>query len=115
MKQLRPLSLLVLLMMMCSINVSAREGSTTNVTTGATVYLPTSDGLCDIYIVDGTITFKATSASSLTNYRDNGVAFKPANEGEKIVITVNSIDISGGTHLIMYDGNVDYTKIGRTR
>lgn len=99
-------------MMMCSINVSAREGSTTNVTTGATVYLPTSDGLCDIYIVDGTITFKATSASSLTNYRDNGVAFKPANEGEKIVITVNSIDISGGTHLIMYDGNVDYTKIG---
>lgn len=112
MKQLRPLSLLVLLMMMCSINVSAREGSTTNVTTGATVYLPTSDGLCDIYIVDGTITFKATSASSLTNYRDNGVAFKPANEGEKIVITVNSIDISGGTHLIMYDGNVDYTKIG---
>jgi len=112
MKQLRPLSLLVLLMMMCSINVSAREGSTTNVTTGATVYLPTNDGLCDIYIVDGTITFKATSASSLTNYRDNGVAFKPANEGEKIVITVNSIDISGGTHLIMYDGNVDYTKIG---
>lgn len=112
MKQFRSLCVLALLIMMCSVNVSAREGTTTSVTDGATVYLPTSDGVCDIYVVDGTITFKATSAASMTNYRDNGVAFKPAHEGEKIVITVNSIDISGGTRLIMYDGDVDYTKIG---
>lgn len=112
MRLFKTLMLMVVMLTLGVATASAREGSTSPASDGSTVYLPTSDGLCDIYVVEGTVTFKASSTGSISDNKDFGVAFKPANEGEHIQITVNSIDISGGTHLIMYDGNVDYTKIG---
>ena len=95
-----------------TIEASASVQGPTVVSSGSTVYLPSSDGVCSLYTVDGTVTFKAVESGTIPNYKDFGVAFQPANEGEQIVITVNAIDISGGTRLIMYDGDVDYSKIG---
>ena len=81
---------------------------------GSTVYMPTKDGDCKVYQVEGTVTFKAVESGEMASYKDFGVAFLPANEGDHIMITVNSIDIDGSTRLIMYDGDVDYSKIGQS-
>ena len=73
-------------------------------------YLKTNDGL-EQYTVDGTITFKAVAdGNTIPSYRDCGVVFSPANEGEIIQITVNSIDLSGDNYLLLYDGAIE--KIG---
>ncbi|UKI43375.1 MAG: hypothetical protein L6U16_09915 [Porphyromonadaceae bacterium] len=73
-------------------------------------YLKTSDGL-ETYEVDGTITFKAVAdGKTILGYRDCGVVFAPKNEGDKIQITVNSVDLSGTNYLLMYDGAIE--KIG---
>lgn len=73
-------------------------------------YLKTSDGL-ETYEVDGTITFKAVAdGKTIPGYRDCGVVFAPKNEGDKIQITVNSVDLSGTNYLLMYDGAIE--KIG---
>lgn len=73
-------------------------------------YLKTNDGL-EQYTVDGTITFKAVAdGNTIPSYRDCGVVFSPANEGEMIMITINSIDLSGNNYLLLYDGAID--KIG---
>lgn len=73
-------------------------------------YLKTTDGL-DTYEVDGTITFKAVvDGKALPGYRDCGVVFAPKNEGDKIQITVNSVDLNGPNYLLMYDGAIE--KIG---
>ena len=73
--------------------------------------LKTNDGL-EQYTVDGTITFKAAAeGSTIPTWRDCGVVFSPANEGEIITITVNSIDLDGTTnYLLLYDGAIE--KIG---
>lgn len=103
---------MMVLLMSTAIQSSASVQGPTAVTDGSTVYLPSTDGVCSLYTVDGTVIFKAVESGSIPNYKDFGVAFQPANEGDKIMITVNSIDISGGTRLIMYDGDVDISKIG---
>lgn len=103
---------MMVLLMSSAIQSSASVQGPTAVTDGSTVYLPSTDGVCSLYTVDGTVTFKAVESGSIPNYKDFGAAFQPANEGDKIMITVNSIDISGGTRLIMYDGDVDISKIG---
>ena len=100
------------MLMSVAIEASARVEGPTTAADGSTVYLPSSDGVCSLYTVDGTVTFKAVESGTIPNYKDFGVAFQPANEGDQIVITVNAIDISGGTRLIMYDGDVDYSTIG---
>ena len=65
------------------------------------------------YTVDGTITFKAVAdGSTIAGYRDCGVVFAPANEGEILQITVNSIDLASGNYLLLYDGAVE--KIGQS-
>ncbi len=73
--------------------------------------LKTNDGL-EQYTVDGTITFKAAAeGSTIPTWRDCGVVFSPANAGEIITITVNSIDLDGTTnYLLLYDGAIE--KIG---
>ena len=112
MRHLKTCFFLVVMLMSVAIEASARVEGPTTVADGSTVYLPSSDGVCSLYTVDGTVTFKAVESGTIPNYKDFGVAFQPANEGDQIVITVNAIDISGGTRLIMYDGDVDYSKIG---
>ncbi len=102
----------MVMLMGIAIEASARVEGPTTVNDGETVYLPSSDGVCSLYTVDGTVTFKAVASGTIPNYKDFGAAFQPGNEGDKIMITVNAIDISGGTHLIMYDGDVDISKIG---
>ncbi|MBR6248993.1 MAG: DUF4465 domain-containing protein [Muribaculaceae bacterium] len=101
-----------LIMLLTCGSMHARVEGPVQASDGSTVYMPTSDGVCKVYQVEGTVTFKAVESGEMSNYKDFGVAFLPANEGDHIMITVNSIDIDGGTHLIMYDGDVDYSKIG---
>ena len=102
----------MVMLMSVAIEASASVQGPTTASDGSTVYLPSSDGVCALYTVDGTVTFKAVASGTIPNYKDFGAAFQPANEGDKIMITVNAIDISGGTRLIMYDGDVDISKIG---
>ena len=112
---MKHLKLFFALMAMCLASfteVAARVEGPTPAANGSTVYLPASDGVCSLYTVDGTVTFKAVASGSIPDYKDFGCAFQPANDGDLIMITVNAIGISGGTRLIMYDGDGDYTKIG---
>lgn len=87
--------------------------------TDGVYYLKTGDGQEDTYAVDSTITFKAVAdGSNIPSYRDCGVTFKPAKEGNLLKITVNSIDLSESNYLLLYDGAVtgigksDYTRTG---
>ena len=73
--------------MSVAIEASARVEGPTTVADGSTVYLPSSDGVCSLYTVDGTVTFKAVASGTIPNYKDFGVAFQPANEGDQIVTT----------------------------
>ncbi len=83
-------------------------------------YLKTGDGQEDTYAVDSTLTFKAVAdGKTIPSYRDCGVVFKPAKEGNILRITVNSIDLSGTNYLLLYDGAVsgigssDYSRTGK--
>lgn len=83
-------------------------------------YLKTTDGQEDTYAVDSTLTFKAVAeGNTIPSYRDCGVVFKPAKEGNILRITVNSIDLSGSNYLLLYDGAVsgigasDYSRTGK--
>lgn len=75
-------------------------------------YLKTSDGLESPYTVDGSITFKSQSGATVAGYRDCGVVFAPAREGEVITITVESIDLSGQNYLLLYDKEITEIKSG---
>lgn len=81
--------------------------------TDGVYYLSTRDGQEETYAVEGSITFKAVpDGKTIASYRDCGVTFKPAHEGEVLQITVNSIDLSGENYLLLYDGAV--TGIGKS-
>ena len=105
MKHLFKLFILVLLMA-CGMLPARGAWSETD----GVYYLKTSDGLEDVYTVDGTITFKSQSGATIPGYRDCGVVFAPANEGEAICVTVVSNDLTSGNYLLVYDGTI--TKIG---
>ncbi|MGM9866479.1 MAG: DUF4465 domain-containing protein [Lepagella sp.] len=105
MKSIFKLFILVLLMACGMLPASGAWSETDGV-----YYLKTSDGLEDVYTVDGTITFKSQSGATIPGYRDCGVVFAPANEGEVICVTVVSNDLTSGNYLLVYDGTI--TKIG---
>lgn len=76
-----------------------------------TYYLNTSDGP-EEYTVAGTVTFKA-GAGSVPSWRDCGVTFHPANPGEVIIATVESIDLpgkDGNCYLLVYDDGIAAVK-----
>lgn len=58
-------------------------------------YLRTMDGLDDPYTVNGSITFKSQSGSTIPGYKDCGTVFVPANTGEVISIKIEDIDLDG--------------------
>lgn len=108
MRQLKLFVTLLLLIAMSGVEATAITIQSWNQDDGV-FYLKTNDGL-EQYTVDGTITFKCTSSATIPGYRDAGVVFAPAHEGELIQITVNSIDLSGGNYMCVYDGAIE--KIG---
>ncbi len=72
-------------------------------------YLKSGDGV-EEYTVNGQVTFKASTSGKAPTYRDAGVTFIPAKEGDLISISVSDIDIDGSSnYLLLYDGAV---KIG---
>lgn len=73
-------------------------------------YLRTMDGLDDPYTVNGSITFKSQSGSTIPGYKDCGTVFVPANTGEVISIKIEDIDLDGTAYLLAYDGAIE--KIG---
>ncbi|MBQ4008608.1 MAG: hypothetical protein II603_08720, partial [Muribaculaceae bacterium] len=76
-------------------------------------YLKTSDRMEDEFVVNGSITFQAVATgNTIPSYRDCGVTFAPASEGEVIQITVNSIDLAGDNYLLLYEGDVDMSQLG---
>jgi len=108
MRQFKLYLALLLLIVLGSMEANAVTVKAWNESDGI-FYLKTSDGL-EEYTVDGSITFKCTSSATIPSYRDAGVVFAPAREGELIQITVNSIDLAGTNYLCVYDGAI--TKIG---
>lgn len=84
MRYLKTCLVMMVLLMSTAIQSSASVQGPTAVTDGSTVYLPSNDGVCALYTVDGTVTFKAVESGSIPNYKDFGAAFQPANEGDKI-------------------------------
>jgi len=111
MKALKFYLLTMMVLLNCAfIDASPAESDRTWSDTDGVFYLKTSDGL-EQYTVDGTITFRAVAdGNTIPSYRDCGVVFSPANEGEMIMITINSIDLSGSNYLLLYDGAIN--KIG---
>lgn len=103
----RLFSLLAFLMLLAVPEPQAAWNATDGV-----YYLKTSDGLEDTYTVSGSITFKSQSGNLISGYRDCGVVFAPANPGEVIQVTVNSIDLDGGNYLLAYDGAIEQIKSG---
>lgn len=73
-------------------------------------YLRTRDGLDEPYTVNGSITFRSQSGSTIPGYRDCGVVFVPANAGEVISVKVEEIDLDDSNYLLAYDGAIE--KIG---
>ena len=70
-------------------------------------YLRTMDGLDDPYTVNGSITFKSQSGSTIPGYKDCGTVFVPANTGEVISIKIEDIDLDGTAYLLAYDGAIE--------
>lgn len=86
---MKHLKLFFALMAMCLASfteVAARVEGPTPAANGSTVYLPASDGVCSLYTVDGTVTFKAVASGSIPDYKDFGCAFQPANDGDLIMM-----------------------------
>lgn len=79
---------------------------------GTIYYLRTNDGLDDNITVDGTVKFISQSSASVPTYRDGGVNFVPANEGEVIKISVDYIDLTGGNYLCLYDHRIEKISSG---
>lgn len=69
-------------------------------------YLRTMDGLDEPFTVNGSITFKSQSGTTIPSYRDCGVVFVPANAGEVITVKIEEIDLEGSNYLLAYDGAI---------
>lgn len=110
MKQLKlSFILLTLLIVGSSLEVSAVKRKAWSSSDGV-YYLATRDELEDVYTVDGSITFKGDKNGTIPAWRDCGVVFAPKNEGEVIMITVNTCTLAGENYLLVYDGAI--TKVG---
>ncbi len=107
MRQLKLCFLLIALLMGGAIQVSAVQQQPFSWNeSDKTFYLNNSDGL-ETYTVEGSITFKGKKGGSIPSWRDCGVVFVPKNEGDKIMITVNSCSLAGENYLLLYDGAIE--------
>ncbi len=77
---------------------------------GKIYYLKSGDGLENPITVNGSITFRSQSGTTIPGYRDCGVNFVPAHEGEVIQIRVNEIDLKDPNFLYVYQTPIE--KIG---
>ncbi len=106
---------LILMMLLMSGTMQAFAAGPQNAwsETDQVYYLKTSDRMEDEFVVNGSITFQAVATgNTIPSYRDCGVTFAPASEGEVIQITVNSIDLAGDNYLLLYEGDVDVSNLG---
>ena len=79
---------------------------------GTTYYMRTSDGLDAEVPVSGKISFVSQAGTTIAGYRDAGVNFIPANEGEVLTVRVDRIDLAGSNYLLLYDTPIEQVKSG---
>ena len=113
MRHLKMYFLLMMLLMSGTIQAFAAGPQNAWSETDQVYYLKTGDRMEDEFVVNGSITFQAVATgNTIPSYRDCGVTFAPASEGEVIQITVNSIDLAGDNYLLLYEGDVDVSNLG---
>lgn len=71
-----------------------------------------SDGLDDNVRVDGKITFVSQSGQTIPGYKDTGINFIPATDGEVLRISVDFIDLSGDNYLLLYENPIQKVASG---
>ncbi|MFV0467391.1 MAG: DUF4465 domain-containing protein [Dysgonomonas sp.] len=90
----KKLYLIFICLLLSSLNIVNAQKTRSYDSSSGVFYLKTSDGI-ESYVVDGSVTFKASKDGTVAKYRDAGVCFRPKNKGDIIQITVDDIDIDG--------------------
>ncbi len=72
--------------------------------------MPKKDGNLGEKVVDGELTFydMGGPTGNTANYYAGKVCFVPANEGEQIMFSIETLDLGGAAALYIYDGDVEF-------